>query len=243
VGALQYATITRPEISFSVNKVYQFMSDTTEQHWAAVKIILRYLAGTINFGLSFLPSSTGPSFSLHAYCDADWASDPDDTRSTSEAAVFFGSNLVSWWSKKQSVVARSSTEAEYRSLALATAEVTWIKSLLSELHIPCATSIIFCDNMSIVREKFILEPNIWSLIYSFVREKVIAKHLQVVHVLAVDQRADILTKALTPSNSLLIGPSSEWLKSILSTSHELAGGIGVYLLCVTLSFLLVMLLV
>ena len=142
MGALQYATITRPEISFSVNKVYQFMSDTTEQHWAAVKIILRYLAGTINFGLSFLPSSTGPSFSLHAYCDADWASDPDDTRSTSEAAVFFGSNLVSWWSKKQSVVARSSTEAEYRSLALATAEVTWIKSLLSDLRIPHATPII-----------------------------------------------------------------------------------------------------
>ena len=119
------------------------MSDTTEQHWAAVKIILRYLAGTINFGLSFLPSSTGPSFSLHAYCDADWASDPDDTRSASEATVFFGSNLVSWWSKNQSVVARSSTEAEYHSLALATTEVTWIKSLLYKLHIPYATSIIF----------------------------------------------------------------------------------------------------
>ena len=65
VGALQYATITRPEISFPVNKVCQFMSDPTEQHWAAVKSILIYLAGTVNFGLSFLPSSTGPPFSLH----------------------------------------------------------------------------------------------------------------------------------------------------------------------------------
>ena len=123
------------------------MSDPSEQHWAAVKRILRYLAGTINFGLKY---STGPPFALHAYCDADWASDPDDRRSTSSAAVFFGSNLVSWWSKKQSVVAKSSTEAEYRSLALATAEVTWIKSLLSELHIPHHSSVIFCDNMSTV---------------------------------------------------------------------------------------------
>jgi len=63
------------------------------------------------------------------------------------------------------------------------------------------------------------------LIYSFVREKVIAKHLQVVHDLVVDQRADILIKALTPSNSLLIGQISEWLKRIMSTPHELAGGI------------------
>jgi len=150
VGALQYATISRLEISFSVNKVCQFMSDPTEQHWAAVKRILRYLADTINFGLSFLPSSTGPPFSLLAYCDADWTSDPDDRRSTSGAAVFFSSNLVSWWFKKQSVVARSSTEAEYRSLTLATAEVTWIQSLLSELHIPYASPIIFCDNMSTI---------------------------------------------------------------------------------------------
>jgi len=101
VVAWQYVTITRPEISISVNKVRQFMSDATEQHWAAVKRILRYLAGTINFCVSFLPSSTGPPFSLYAYCDADWASDPDDRRSTSGAAVFCGSNLVSWWSKKQ----------------------------------------------------------------------------------------------------------------------------------------------
>ena len=96
VGALQYATITQPEISFSVNKVCQFMSDPTEQHWAAVKRILRYLTGTINFGLSFLPSSTGPPFSLHAYCGADWASDPDDRRSTSGAGFFLWLQFSLW---------------------------------------------------------------------------------------------------------------------------------------------------
>lgn len=124
VGALQYATVTRPEISFSVNKVCQFMGKPTEQHWMAVKRILRYLKGTINFGLHMQPrpNFSVSHFSVHAYCDADWASDPDDRRSSSGAAIFLGPNLVSWWSKKQTVVARSSTEAEYQSLALATGE-------------------------------------------------------------------------------------------------------------------------
>lgn len=122
VRALQYATITRPEICYAVNKVCQFMAHPLESHWLAVKRILRYLKGTITSGLLFTPASTVP-FSLQAYCDADWAADPDDRRSTSGSAVYLGSNLISWWSKKQTVVARSSAEAEYRSLAHTTAEV------------------------------------------------------------------------------------------------------------------------
>ena len=86
VGALQYATITRPEISFSVNKVCLFMSNPSEQHWQAVKRILRYLNGSITLGLR-LQASKSSSFSVQAYCDADWASDPDDRRSTSGAFV------------------------------------------------------------------------------------------------------------------------------------------------------------
>ncbi|CAJ2642451.1 unnamed protein product [Trifolium pratense] len=115
VGTLQYATLTRPDISYSVNKVCQFMAHPLESHWKAVKRILRYLKGTLNYGLLLQPSPSSPPFSLRAYSDADWATDQDDRRSTSGSCIYFGSNLVSWGSKKQQLVARSSTEAEYRN--------------------------------------------------------------------------------------------------------------------------------
>lgn len=121
VGGLQYVTVTRPEISYSVNKVCQFLSAPLEDHWKAVKRILRYLKGTIHHDLLINPAPMHQPLSLTAFCDADWASDPDDRRSTSGACILLGPNLISWWAKKQTLVARSSAEAEYRSLAQASA--------------------------------------------------------------------------------------------------------------------------
>ncbi|XP_031486850.1 uncharacterized mitochondrial protein AtMg00810-like [Nymphaea colorata] len=132
VGALQYATMTRPDISFAVNKVCQYMHNPKNIHWAAVKRILRYLKQTFDHRLSLTPCM---EMDISAYSDADWAGFPDDRQSTSGYAIFLGKNLVSWSSKKQNVVSRSSTEAEYRAIANATAEVTWIKFLLQELGI------------------------------------------------------------------------------------------------------------
>jgi len=97
--------------------------------------ILRYLKGTVSLGLHFKAASLQQPFPLHAYSDAYRASDPDDRRSTSGAAIFLGPNLIARWSRKQSVVARSSTEAEYRSMALRAADITWIQSLLFEVKI------------------------------------------------------------------------------------------------------------
>ncbi|KZV52607.1 hypothetical protein F511_07000 [Dorcoceras hygrometricum] len=132
VGALQYLTITRPDIAYSVNKVCQFMQRPLQSHWKAVKRILKYLRGTLEFGIHL---GISRHLDLFGYCDADWGSDPDDRRSVSGFCWFFGGSSVSWSSKKQSVVSRSSTEAEYRSLANATTDLLWIKSLLTELHV------------------------------------------------------------------------------------------------------------
>ncbi|MCI20580.1 copia protein, partial [Trifolium medium] len=77
VGALQYATLTRPEISVAVNKVCQFLSNPLEEHWKAVKRILRYLSGTLHHGLLLQAAPPSQPLSLIGFCDADWASDPD----------------------------------------------------------------------------------------------------------------------------------------------------------------------
>lgn len=92
VGALQYVTITRPEIAFSVNKLSQYMQCPLDQHWKALKRVLRYLKGITTYGLNLL--------NLIGFSDSDWATDLDDKRSVSGICVFLGNNLVSWSSKK-----------------------------------------------------------------------------------------------------------------------------------------------
>ncbi|XP_068636990.1 uncharacterized mitochondrial protein AtMg00810-like [Aristolochia californica] len=98
VGALQYLTISRPDIAHVVNSVSQFLHAPTEDHFLAVKRILCYVKGTLHFGLSFRPS-TVPS-ALVAYSDADWAGCPDTCRSTSGYSIYVGNNLISWSAKK-----------------------------------------------------------------------------------------------------------------------------------------------
>ncbi|XP_061337462.1 uncharacterized mitochondrial protein AtMg00810-like [Gastrolobium bilobum] len=199
VGALQYATITRPDISFSVNKVCQFMHNPLDTHWKTVKRILRYLSGTSSFGLHIKPSS---NFHLSAFCDSDWGSDPNDRKSTSGLCVFLGGNLISWSSKKQPVVSRSSTEAEYRCLACTITELMWLRSLLSELRVSLLqVPTVYCDNLSVVlltaNPLFHSRTKHFELDLHFVREKVVNKVVSVTHIPATSQIADGLTKAIS----------------------------------------------
>ncbi|KAA8517060.1 hypothetical protein F0562_017122 [Nyssa sinensis] len=120
VGSLIYLTVTRPDISYAVHLVSQFMSAPRSTHYAAVLHILRYVKGTLFHGLHF---SSRSSLELRSYSDADWAGDPTDRRFTTGYCFLLGTSLISWRSKKQTIVARSSTEAEYRALADTTAEL------------------------------------------------------------------------------------------------------------------------
>jgi hypothetical protein len=132
-GALQYLTFTRPDIAYVVQQVCLHMHDPRESHLTAMKRILRYLRGTPNYRLLLRRSR---STDLIVYTDADWAGCPDTRRSTSGYAVFLGDNLVSWSAKRQTVVSRSSAEAEYRAVANGVAEATWLRQLLLELQSP-----------------------------------------------------------------------------------------------------------
>jgi hypothetical protein len=199
VGALQYMTLTRPDIAFSVNKVCQFLHAPTIVHWSAVKRILRYLRGITALGLRLSRSS---STNVSAFSDADWAGCPDDRRSTGGFAVYLGSNLISWSARKQATISRSSTEAEYKSLANATAEVIWVQSLLKELGVPQSRVVcLWCDNIGATylsaNPVFHARTKHIEVDYHFVRERVAKKLLDIRFIPSGDQVADGFTKSLS----------------------------------------------
>ncbi|KAJ3699566.1 hypothetical protein LUZ61_003271 [Rhynchospora tenuis] len=218
VGALQYATIIRPDITFAVNKVSQFMSAPTDLHWQAVKRVLRYLKGTIHHGLHLQAS---PNLCINAYTDADWAGCPDERKSTTGYAVYLGCNLISWSSKKQHTVARSSTEAEYRSMAMATAELLWIQSLLGELGVRLNIApVLWCDNLGATflaaNPVFHARTKHIELDFHFIREQVATKRLNIQFLCSADQIADVLTKPLpSPRFKLLSDKLTHILPHIL----------------------------
>ncbi|XP_020702892.1 uncharacterized protein LOC110114371 [Dendrobium catenatum] len=121
-GSLQYLTITRPDIAFAVNQLCQHMHNPESEHFVLLHRLLRYIKGTISFGLPILQGS----MELHSYSDVDWAGDKETRRSTSGYCSFLGNTLISWSVKKQHTVARSSTESEYRALASALVDILWL---------------------------------------------------------------------------------------------------------------------
>lgn len=222
-GALQYLTFTRPDLTYAVQQVCLHMHDPREPHLAALKRVLRYVRGTVSFGLQLFAS---PSTSLTAYSDADWAGCPTTRRSTSGYCVFLGHNLISWSSKRQVTISRSSAEAEYRGVANVVAETCWLRNLLRELHRPPdRATLVYCDNVSAVyltsnpvqhqRTKHI------EIDIHFVRDLVAMGQVKVFHVPSFSQYADIFTKGL-PSILFLDFRTSLNVRS--RTDNPTAGG-------------------
>jgi histone deacetylase 1/2 len=198
VGALQYLTLTRPDILFAVNKVCQFLHTPTTVHWRVVKRILRYLKNTSGLGLRIQKSL---STLVSAFSDADWAGSSEDRRSTRGFAVFLGSNLISWSARKQATVSRSSTEAEYKSLANATTEIMWVQTLLRELGIKAPRyAKLWCDNLGATylsaNPVFHARTKHIEVDFHFVRETVAQGLLRIQFVSTKDQVADGFTKPL-----------------------------------------------
>jgi hypothetical protein len=136
VGSFVYLAVTRPDISYPVHILSQFVSAPTTVHYSHLLRVLRYLRGTITRRLFFPRSS---SLQLQAYSDATWASDPVDRRSLSAYCVFLGGSLIAWKMKKKTAVSRSSVEAELRAMALLTTEMIWLRWLLADFGVSVTT--------------------------------------------------------------------------------------------------------
>ncbi|GJT38396.1 ribonuclease H-like domain-containing protein [Tanacetum coccineum] len=197
-GSLQYLTFTRLDISYAIQQLFLYMHDPREPHFSALKRILCYVRGTLDYGLKLFLSSTTD---LVTYSDVDWAGCPTTQRSTSGYCVFLGNNLLSWSFKHQQMVSRSSAEVEYRSVANAVAETCWLPNLLRELHTLLSSAmLVYCDNVSAVylscnpvqhqRTKHI------EIDIHFVRYLVAAGQVQVLHVPSRYQFENIFTKGL-----------------------------------------------
>lgn len=199
VGRLIYLSHTRPDIAYAVSVISQFMHNPKETHLRAAHRILQYLKGTPGKGILFERNN---SVTLEAYTDASYATSPVDCRSTTGYCTFLGGNLVTWRSKKQSVVARSSAEAEFRAMAHGICELLWLKIILTDLKINWERPMkLYCDNKSAIniahnpvqhdRTKHIEVDR------HFIKEKLDSGLICTPFVPTHEQLADILTKGLS----------------------------------------------
>ena len=187
----------RPNIAYVINQACRSMHSPQSTYYIRLKNLLCYLKGTITHGLYF--NSRSP-ISLTSFSDADWAGDSTDHRSTSGFLIYFSNNLISWSSKKQPTVARSSTEAEYKPIANATSEILWITSLFREVHIVSSPPAFWCDNIGatylLANLVFHARMKHIEVDFHFVHELVASRRLCVCVISRKDQTVDLLTKPL-----------------------------------------------
>ncbi|XP_031093250.1 uncharacterized protein LOC115997965 [Ipomoea triloba] len=202
IGRLLYLTITRPDISFATQQLSQFLDNPTHLHLQAAHRVLRYIKAAPGQGL-FFPSSS--DLQLKAFSDSDWGACVDTRKSVTGFCIFLGNALVSWKSKKQATVSKSSSEAEYRALAATTCEVQWLSYLLEDLAVNHASpATIYCDSKSAIA---IAENPVFhertkhiELDCHLVREKLSKGIIKLLHVGSANQLADTFTKAHCPSS-------------------------------------------
>jgi len=198
VGSLLYLTATRPDLMYAASLLSRFMTGPTKIHMGAAKRILRYMQGTLSYGIEYVRDQ---SVTLIGFCDADWAGSEDDNRSTSGYAFSFGIGVFSWSSMKQNTVALSTAEAEYVSASEATAQAIWLRFVLDDLgEMQAEATPLFCDNMSAISMArnpiFHQRTRHINRKYHFIREALQEGVINIQFCRSEEQLADIFTKAL-----------------------------------------------
>lgn len=199
VGSLLYiATVSRPDIAASIGFLCRCVESPTENHWKAVKRVIRYLATTIDKCLRL--SSTSET-DLVCFVDADWAGSRIDRKSTTGYVFQLGGCTIAWTSRKQSIVALSSTEAEYVSASEASKELLWLRQLMSDMSIPINETItMFEDNQGCIKiinsDKFGARTKHIDICHHHIRDLSEKKIIDVKYCPTSDMLADVLTKPL-----------------------------------------------
>ena len=199
VGSLMYLTSTRPDIMFVVSLLSRYLAHPTELHMQAAKRVLRYIKGTLSYGILYKQSGNKR---LLAYTDSDYAGDLKDRKSTSGYLFVLSSGAVSWASKKQPVVTLSTTEAEFIAAASCACQAVWVRRMLEKLdHESAGTTIIYFDNSSTIklsknpvmhgRSKHI------DVRFHFLRDLTRDGVVTLMHCHSQEQLADIMTKPIT----------------------------------------------
>ena len=200
IGCLMYAmTSTRPDIAFAVGKLSRYTSRPSTSHWKALRRVLRYLKGTMAYGIAYV----GTPSTLEGYTDASWISNMEDHSSTSGWVYLLGGGAISWASKKQSCITTSTMESEFVALAAAGKEAEWLRNLIHEIPLwpkPISPIAIFCDSQSTLAKAYSQVYNGKSrhlgVRHSSIRELITHGVISVVFVRTHNNLADHLTKSL-----------------------------------------------
>lgn len=196
VGSLLFAAqVTRPDINFSVILLSRYLNEPKSPHWGAVKRIMRYVKGTLDRKISYSGKS-----GIVGFCDSDYAADVDDRKSTSGYLFMMNGGAISWSSKKQSIIAQSTAEAEFTSLSSATKEAIWLRSMSFELLGATTAIQLFCDNKSAIdmaRNNNVSEKTKHiDIKLKFVHSEIDSGRILLDHISTDEMLADVLTKAL-----------------------------------------------
>ena len=204
VGSLMYAMMgTRPDLAYTVGVLRRYSANPKQCHWEAAKRTLRYLKATVGMVLQFDGSDVGMDMSFHGYSDTDWSGDPDTSRSTSGFVFISNRGAIGWGSKRQSMIALSSTESEYIGLCYAGQHLAYLRNLFEDIgHKQREPTELLCDNQAAIilskdpqfraRTKHIQRK------YHFLRDDLVGKSEAIIRYVSTnDMVADILTKPLT----------------------------------------------